>query len=117
MTKEDGLQIACANYLRLQYPNALWIHVANERQTSRARGSKLKQMGVTPGVPDILVFEPVMDALGVKEIGLAIELKIKPNKSTPAQAAFQKSLDDRAWQVHVIYDFDTFKKVVDNYLH
>lgn len=111
MKPEEILQIAIADYLRLQYPNVLWWHTANERQTSPQRGAKLKRMGVKAGVPDILIFE----FIGLIH-GLAIELKIKPNKPTKNQLQVLEDLKYRDWKTAVCYNFDEAKKIIDEYL-
>jgi len=110
MKKEDQLTIAVADYLRLQYPKVLFTHIANERQTSPQRGAKLKRMGVKAGMPDLLIFERGTYS------GLAIELKIKPNRPTENQERCLDFLAMCGWQCHVCYDFDEAKKIIDNYL-
>ena len=107
--KEDQLQIACATYL--DHLPVLWCHVANERQTSIMRGAKFKKMGVKSGVPDILIFEP-----REQFNGLAIELKIKGNSVTGNQKNWLWQLFQNGWETTVVYNFDDFKTVVDNYL-
>lgn len=77
---EDNLQMQVADYLRLQYPNLLWWHTANERKTSLQAGARLKKKGVRAGVADILIFSG-----GEK---YAIELKCGYNKQTPTQKQF-----------------------------
>ena len=108
--KEVHLQKAVARYL--DYSNVLWCHVANERKTSRARGGNLKMMGVKPGVPDCLIFEPKGPWMG-----LAIELKIKPNEVTESQAHWLNNLNLRGWCVAVCYNFDQAQQAIDEYLN
>lgn len=109
MVKEDQLQIACARYL--DYQRVLWCHVANERQTSWARGGKLKAMGVKKGVPDILIFEPKGQFKG-----MAIELKVGRNKPTRQQESWLLHLQTRGWFCQVVYTLDQFIELVDAYL-
>lgn len=117
MKPEDGLQIAVADYLRLQYPNILWFHVANERQTSPQRGAKLKRMGVKAGVMDILIFEEkYKDGIYDTYKGLAVELKIPPNKQTKAQIEMMYKFIKAGWKHDVCFSFDEAKKVIDEYL-
>lgn len=108
--REDQLQISAARYLDVL--GLLWCHVANERQTSRMRGGKLKKMGVKPGVPDILVFE----ARG-EYCGLAIELKVGHNKPTPTQLQWMLDLEKRGWKVALCKDIDCVIENVDKYLN
>lgn len=118
MTKEEHLQVAVADYLRLQYPKILFAHIANERQTTPQRGAKLKRMGVKAGMPDLLIFEQTSEftcqALTINS-GLAIELKIKPNKPSKEQIEVLEAFDNRGWTTEVCYSFEHAKEVIDNY--
>jgi len=63
---------------------------------------KLKLEGVRPGVPD--TFLPVARILDEKQYdGLCIEMKIKPNKPTCAQANWLRELDSEGYRVKVCY--------------
>jgi hypothetical protein len=123
MTAEDRLNIACANYLRLQYPEALFAHVPNGGSRNAIEGSKLKQMGVSRGVPDILIFNKVGNSSG-----LAVELKVKytkvlrsgkvsekPNMPTPEQLQWLEDLFNQDWQTKVCYSIEEFMKAVNDY--
>ena len=110
--KEDDLQIAVATYMRCQYPNVLWTHIANERKATPQHGARLKRKGVRAGMPDIMIFE----SKGDWAVGLAIELKIKPNKPTAEQIKVLDKLAVEGWQVYVCYSFDEAKHEIDNYL-
>ena len=107
---EDELQMACARYLDLM--GWLWMHPANERKTSPGAGARLKKKGVKSGVPDILIFEP-----NGEYIGLAIELKTGKNKLTEAQEEWLERLGKKGWYVGVCYSFDQFKSIVDSYFN
>jgi hypothetical protein len=104
--KEDDLQMAVARYL--DYSNYLWFHVANERKASNVAGVRLKKKGVKSGVPDIMIFEP-----NEKYSGLAIELKIKPNKTTPNQDKWLEDLNKKGWSTHVCYSLDEVIKTLE----
>lgn len=67
MTAEDKLIEMCVKSFRAKYPalKLLLIHVANERKTDvvtvrdktfSPEGAKLKRMGVTDGVADLILF-------------------------------------------------------------
>lgn len=107
--KEDQLQIATARYLDIM--GLLWCHVANERQTSPARGGKLKKMGVKSGVPDCLIFEPRGPF-----VGLALELKVGYNKPTENQDKWLNTLRLKGWSCAVVYDLDDVIGIVETYL-
>jgi hypothetical protein len=117
MKPEDRLQIAVMDYLRLQYPNVLAIHVANERATSPMSGALLKRKGVTAGVPDVLVFKEQVSSQGILLWnGLAIELKVGKNKPTPKQRDMIERFLGAGWAVYVCYSFEEAKNIIDIYL-
>ncbi len=124
MTAEDSLNIACANYMRLQYPKVLFTHVPNGGSRNAIEAAKLKKMGVSKGCPDLLIFHRTSGCAG-----LAIELKVKytkvlksgtiketPNMPTPEQMQWLEDLYNQNWSTHVIYSLDEFRVVVDGYM-
>lgn len=111
LSAEDNLHIAVVNYLRYQYPKLFWMHPVNEGKRTKFEQYKAKELGITSGIPDILIFEQ-----SIAFNGLAIELKIKPNKPTDNQIMCMKKLKDSGWWCAVSYTFDEAKKEIDNYL-
>ena len=107
--KEDNLQKQVARYLDLN--KVLWCHVANERKTSFQAGKRLKDKGVKSGVPDCLVF----NQKGAYK-GLALELKIKPNKPNENQKKWLLELSLLGWFCKIAYSFDEAKEIIDNYI-
>lgn len=103
--REDILQIEVAKVL--DFKKLLWIHVANERQTSPMRGAKLKKMGVKPGVPDILILET--------RPRIAIELKAGRGRVGGNQDKFLKELTLAGWDCYVCYNLDSVLQVLKKY--
>lgn len=112
--KEDSLQIEVAEYLRSQYPKAMFCHCPNGGNRTAIEGARLKRMGVLNGMPDIMVFEQKHTSSFYRS--LAIELKIKPNRLTPAQQDCLKQLEQRSWKIAVCWSFEEAKQVIDDYL-
>lgn len=85
---EDNLQMAVAQYLRYQCQHTHWWHTPNSIKASgdpikRGRTiNRFKQMGMLPGVPDIIIFWT-----GGRG---AIELKVGNNDLTQAQRNFEQ---------------------------
>jgi len=120
LTKEDLLQRAVVNYIRLQYPKAFMCHIPNEGKRTKFEQFKAKVLGIVSGMPDVMIFNPgyqktdgIFD--GIKFMGLAIELKIKPNKPSPAQISVLNNLKVHNWSTHVCYSFDEVKAIVHDY--
>lgn len=66
-------------------PGVLYYHPPNGEYRSKRTAGRLKLMGVRAGVADIAL---VLPPLGMSAF---LELKIKPNKLTDEQAAFQRA--------------------------
>lgn len=93
----------------------LWLHVPNEGKRSEVTGRRLKQIGLAPGAPDVLVLEPTRvweDELLITYHGAAIELKRRGRECekdggvTEEQHAWLDRLRERGWAVCVAYGAD-----------
>jgi len=122
LTAEDHLHLQVNDYLKLQYPNVLVLHVPNEGKRTVFERWKAKVLGMKRGWPDIMIFKGVDFLVGssTKEYcvykGLAIELKIKPNKPTINQLAILQKLHEGNWYTKVCYTFDEAIETINFYL-
>jgi len=111
--KEDHLQYQVVQYIQMQYPD-FWRFVFHVPMETYTKGFyqkwRNKTLGVKPGLPDLMIFKPAD-----KFVGLAIELKILPNRLMPAQEDCLKMLTDAGWMVAVCYDFEFAQRVIDGY--
>lgn len=112
LTKEDKLQKAVMNYLKLNYSNVFAIHVPNEGKRTPFERYKFKYLGGVSGVPDILVFHT-----NSKYSGLAIELKVGYNKPTENQKMCLERLKNAFWDAYWCNSFDDAKNIIDNYMN
>lgn len=112
MGNEDKLQIQIVSYVQYQYPDAIFTHCPNGGKRNVIEATKLKRMGVSAGVPDLLFFQPI----GIYT-GLAIELKFGINKPTDNQKRWINNLIACGWLVEVCYDFETAIAVIDKYFN
>jgi hypothetical protein len=125
---EDELQIKVARYL--DGLGVLWFHCPNEGKRTRKQGFKLRQKGLKPGVPDILIFnaprEYAREAGGKRPVGIGIELK-KPGSSgqtferyrrwecsalTGAQHKWLVELHNQGWACWVAYSLDEVREIL-----
>lgn len=101
-----------AAFMENRYPELeLMYHVPNEGKRSAVTGSRLKQAGLKPGVPDIVL--PV--ARG-GYISLYIELKYGKNKATENQKKWLSGLKQRGHLTAVCYGWEQAKDLIENYL-
>lgn len=119
LSKEDILHSQVVTYLRLKYPNVFWMHTPNEGKRTKFEQYKAKKLGITSGVPDLLIFHNSTDINRVIQQngnGLAIELKVKPNKVTINQEQCMIKLQNAGWECKVCYTFEEAQKTIDEYL-
>lgn len=105
---EDNFQKTVARYLDAK--GVLWFHCPNGGHRNIAEASKLKAMGVKPGIPDILILERRHFYNG-----FAIELKVGINKCTENQEEMQRHFFAHNWKVVVSYSLDHVIQEIDNY--
>jgi hypothetical protein len=84
MPPEEKVHIASARLLSMALPSyVMWHHTPNGEARNRIVGAKLKRMGVTPGVPDILLYDTRTGYLH------AIEFKGPKGNLSEAQKAWR----------------------------
>ncbi len=100
----------------------LVTHIPNGGQRTIMAGARLKAEGVVKGYPDIMVFfpselhaDPNGDWWLSKHTGLAIELKVWPNKPSPEQKEIHELLERRGWIVAVCYGLGEVEQVTREY--
>ena len=121
--KESELQIAVADYLRLQYPEVIF-HSDFGSGIKLTKGQAIKQKRQNGGRrawPDLFIAEPVSGCYG-----LFIELKkdgtrLKKKNGEWAsdhiaeQAEMLERLEFRGYRAIFAVDFDEAKKIIDLY--
>ncbi len=107
---EDKLHRAVLDYIKLAYPKALVTHPANEGRRTKFEQFKLKYLGVTSGIPDILCFTPKGNFNG-----LAIELKTGYNKPTENQKKWLEALKNNGWYAIWTNNLTDTQTEIDNY--
>ena len=86
---EENEQLALVQWLELH--KVKFTHVPNEGRHKVQYRVKQKQLGVKPGIPDILIFDPPPAC--PENVGVAIELKRqKGGRVTPEQTAWLEHL-------------------------
>ena len=108
---EDILQAYCVSHILEDYPKLIWMHPPNEGKRTRFEQFKALVLGITPGIPDILIFK---SCKGFN--GLAIELKSEKGRSTANQKAMQEKLKECGWCVLEIRTENDFKEALKHYL-
>lgn len=109
---EDDLQRQCISWFKWQYPAYAKriFHPANGGSRNVIEATKLKAMGVLPGVSDVIITIP-RKGYG----GLFCELKVGKNGLSEHQQGFIKE-HEQDYSCHVVRGLDEFITVVNNYL-
>lgn len=105
---EDNFQGAVANYL--DYVGAVYFHPPNGGSRNVIEASKLKSMGVKPGVPDLIILDSRHGFAG-----LAIELKVGSNNLTSHQITWLEKLNRLGWLCYVSWSLDEIISIIDWY--
>ena len=126
--KEDDFQRSAMVYVRTAlaasgHDRQCAMHVPNGGQRSPIVGAKLKDAGVVPGYPDIMVFLPQTlppinrrREVVVPRCGLAIELKVWPKKPSKQQEHIHELLRWSGWHVVTCWSIDAVISEVKAYL-
>lgn len=109
--REQILQEQVVNYLSLKYPNILYTASVGGMRTHIGVARKMKRAGYRKGVPDLMIFEPSKDF-----VGLAIELKTEDGRLSPEQKYWLEALTARKWKAVMCRGFDEAIKTIDDYL-
>lgn len=95
---EEGECIRFAQWLDMN--QLLYTHVGHGNKLHKSTANKLKAMGLKPGVPDYLIFEPVR--LSKHYVGLAIEMKrVEGGRTSEHQKKWLEDLRSKGWYVMV----------------
>lgn len=118
---EDALQTDCVRWFRDSFPElaALLFHPNNEAffggsgrtpsQQSRA-GQRAKDMGVVPGVADLILLYPSRG-----KAGLCIEMKSKTGTQRDTQKNWQKAVEGVGYEYQICKTRVDFRKIIVEY--
>lgn len=103
LRKEDHLQHQVITWLAWQHPKLKYHHSPNEGKRSPFEQFLYVYLGSDSGFPD----------LQFPSLQLVIELKVKPNRPTPAQLQWLQYFESIGWAAEVCYTFETAKAIIE----
>jgi hypothetical protein len=106
---EDDIQRAVAQ--RLDALGVLWCHTPNGGKRGRVEAARLNGLGVKPGVPDVLIYDPPPNSPSAK--GAALELKAPKGKPSESQIVWLTKLAARGWETDIAYGLDEAHAILD----
>lgn len=119
---ESKLQQSCVRWFDYQYPNLRYnlFAIPNGGARGKIEASIMKGEGVRAGVADLFFAKEfpslVTDVTGIQYHGLFIEMKFERGKQTVYQKEFQRAVEKQGYRYEVIYNFDSFKNLIETYL-
>jgi len=111
LQSEERLQAECFQWLwntKPQFRGLCW-HVPNEGKRNPITGNRLKAIGLVAGVPDLQFCYCGNTYF--------FELKTAKGRVSDKQAKIQSMLTEHGFQVYIIRDFDTFKKLINQIIN
>lgn len=123
MKKEESLQIAVCNYIRMAYPKVIFTSEASGLKLTIGQAVKMKKMRSNAGLPDLIILHPSPNS---NWAGLCLELKIKsPFKANGSlkndqhlkkQDILLSKLRIRGYWATFAIGFDNAKEIIDDYM-
>jgi hypothetical protein len=107
---EHDEQCAFIRWFRHAYPKKLIAAFANDGKRTPRQGAWMKDQGLLPGMPDILI---ASQNSGYP--ALFIEMKYGRNKLTESQESIKKQLESEGYLVKVCYSWQEAKVEVECY--
>jgi hypothetical protein len=101
---EAAFQVAAVIQLRRELPSdVVWFHVPNGEERFVAVAVKLKEMGVRPGVADVIMFG--------RGVALAIELKTPDGKLSENQEGFRDAWTRAGGRYEIARNLGEFRAI------
>jgi len=119
---EEELQLSICNYLKLQYPKAIFLSESSGLRVSMGQAKKLKRMRSFDALPDMFIAYP-----NGKFHGMFIELKttesspylkdgsVSTQKHVQEQLQTLKKLHDLGYAAVFGVGFEDTRSKIDNY--
>lgn len=119
---EEQTHIAICDYLRLQYPSAIFTSDSGGIYTNIHQAKLIKRTRSCVGLPDLMIFEPRAEFCGlfleIKASGTNIYLKngdFTSNQHLNNQRLVLQQLINKGYASYFVIGFDMAKEIIDNY--
>lgn len=110
--------VKAARTLARVHPCLVWLHaIPNGGSRNYFEAIRLKREGVTPGIADLFLPEPLIDHEGhIEYCGLYMEVKTEKGRLSPHQKAFRDFCEKRKYKYVVVRSAREGVKELTNYL-
>jgi VRR-NUC domain len=111
MMNEHDIQVSVIEWFRWQYPELLLFAIPNGGARNAVTGKKLKDEGVTPGIPDLFLAKQHKNYGG-----LFIEIKTNRGRLSKHQKEIHDRLQEQGYAVITAHGYDEATSVICEYL-
>jgi hypothetical protein len=94
----------------------LLFAIPNAAKRSPGLAASMKAEGLKAGVPDLFLPVPRVNNAGHRVPGLFVEMKVRPNRVTAAQAQWIADLRERGYRVEICWSAVDAIEVIKSYL-
>jgi hypothetical protein len=120
--EEEDLHTAICNYIRLQYPDALFNTDLSGVKLPIHTARKVAQLRSSRAYPDIVIYETngTFNALFLevkKETPFKLNGELKSSEHLQEQAIMINKLNNRGYYACFVWTFDMAKNVIDKYFN
>lgn len=105
---EHGIQCACVNWFRMQYPTYLIFAVPNAARRSQAVARIMKEEGMMAGVADLVIV--------IHNNVCFVEMKTAKGRQQETQKEFQGNVERLGFQYFVCRSLQDFQLTVERWL-
>jgi hypothetical protein len=123
LRQEENLHLAVCRYLKMQYPEVIFLTELGGIKLPPGLAKKASQMRSCRGLPDLLVLEPRLGYYGMflelKKEGSSPYKKdgtLKSDEHLWEQEKVLQSLCDKGYYAIFAVGFDEAKQIIDTYL-
>ena len=109
---EHDIQCEVVRRLKEHCPEIMFCATVGGVRLSMNQAKRMKAAGYLAGIPDMLFFAP-----RGQHVGLAIELKAKRGRVSPAQREALERLSERGWHAVVCTGFDECAATLRTYFN
>lgn len=107
---EHDIQVLVVDHLEAMETVPLFSATVGGVRVAMHTALRMKQAGYKKGIPDILIFEPRGEY-----VGLAVEVKTATGRASDHQKEWQERLRERGWRAEICKGLDACITVIDDY--
>lgn len=122
--KEKRLHKQICTYLKMQYPNVIFLSDMSGLKTSIGTAVQMKALRSSKGLPDLIILKPNKEFSGLlieiktkmSDVYLKDGISLRNNQHVKEQSKILERLCELGYKAVYGIGFDNCIKIIDNYL-